>query len=115
MSMEHPELDLDAIRRALGEELQALSDTSAAAAEERRPVEFDQQSVGRLSRMDALQVQAMAQAVEDRRQVRSQRVRAALKRLDEDEFGVCSQCGEDIPAGRIATDITVARCITCSR
>ncbi|HIC28915.1 MAG TPA: TraR/DksA family transcriptional regulator, partial [Rhodospirillales bacterium] len=45
----------------------------------------------------------------------SQRVRAALKRLDEDEFGICSQCGEDIPAGRIATDITVARCITCSR
>jgi len=108
-------LDLDVIRRALEDELRALSNTSAAAADERRPVELDQQSVGRLSRMDALQVQAMAQALEARRQTRSQHVRAALKRLDEDEFGICSQCGEDIPAGRIATDITVARCITCSR
>ena len=115
MSKEHTEHDFAAIRRTLEEELQALSDTSAAAADERRPVELDQQSVGRLSRMDALQVQAMAQALEGRRQARSQRVRAALKRLDEDEFGICGECGEDIPADRIATDITVARCITCSR
>ena len=64
--------------------------------------------------MDAIQVQAMAQALEARRQARSQRVRAAIKRLDEDEYGICSKCGEDIPPGRIATDITVARCVGCS-
>ena len=106
--------DLNAVQRALEEELRALTDSSAAAAEERRPVELDQQSVGRLSRMDAIQVQAMAKAVEERRQGRTQRLKAALRRLDEDEFGICTQCGEDIPQGRLATDITVSRCVTCS-
>ena len=106
--------DTAAVRRALEEELRSLANTSAAAADERRPVELDQQSVGRLSRMDALQVQAMAKAVESRRQARSQRLRAALQRLDDGEFGICTECGEDIPPGRIATDVTVARCVTCS-
>jgi DnaK suppressor protein len=106
--------DPKAVRRALEAELRALTDSSAAAADDRRPVELDQQSVGRLSRMDALQVQAMAKAVEERRQGRTQRLKAALRRLDEDEFGICAQCGEDIPLERIATDITVARCVACS-
>jgi DnaK suppressor protein len=51
-----------AIKAALEQEQAELMDISAAGADERRPVELDQQSVGRLSRMDALQVQAMAQA-----------------------------------------------------
>lgn len=109
------ELDLVAIRKALERELAELNDLRDGAAEERRPVELDQQSVGRLSRMDALQVQAMANAVETRRQSRAAQLRAALKRLDEDEYGYCVGCGDDIPVKRLETDLTIARCVNCSR
>jgi len=109
------DLDLDAIRRALEQELTDLTEHSAAAADERRPVELDQQSVGRLSRMDAMQVQAMANAVETRRQSRAAQLKAALRRLDEGDFGYCAGCGEEIPPKRLETDLTITRCVTCTR
>ena len=108
------DLDLESIRRALMAERDVLAESSAAGAEARRPVTLDQQSVGRLSRMDAMQVQAMAQAVEVRRQGRLQRIEAALQRLDEGDYGFCLECGEDIPMKRLAFDLTLAHCVDCA-
>jgi len=108
------DLDLDAIRRRLEAERAELLALSAGAAEERRPVELDQQSIGRLSRMDAMQVQAMAQAVEGRRRGRLQAIEAALKRLESDDYGTCDDCGEDIPAKRLAVDPATRRCVDCA-
>ena len=108
------DLDLDAIRQRLEAERDELLDLSAAAAEERRPVELDQQSVGRLSRMDAMQVQAMAQAVEGRRRERLLRIAAAMRRLEEGDFGYCAECGEDIPIKRLEVDPTIACCVDCA-
>ncbi len=88
---------------------------SAASAGERRPVELDQQSVGRLSRMDAMQIQAMAQALEARRQGRLQLIDAALRRLEDGDYGYCVNCGEKIPVGRLSIDPTISRCIDCAQ
>lgn len=108
------DLDLAAIRAALETERAEILSTSASAAGERKPVELDQQSVGRLSRMDALQVQAMAQAVEERRQARLLRIDAALKRLDDGDYGYCTECDEDIPVARLKVDPTTTRCVDCA-
>lgn len=93
-------------------ELRAQSETSAAS---RAPVTLDQQSVGRLSRMDAMQAQAMAQATERRRLTRTRQVEAALKRIEEGEYGYCLTCGEEIEERRLATDAAAPLCIACSR
>ncbi len=106
--------DIKAARQALERQRSEIEELSASAAEGRRPVELDQQSVGRLSRMDALQVQAMAQAVEARRRERLQRIEAALGRIEDGDFGACVACGEDIPAKRLAIDPTVGRCVDCA-
>ena len=106
--------DIKAARKALERERGEIEEMSAAAAEERRPVELDQQSVGRLSRMDALQVQAMAQAVETRRQGRLQRIEAALGRIEDGEYSYCAECGEEIPPKRLAIEPTMERCVDCA-
>ena len=106
--------DLKAAIQALKREHGELEELSAAGAEERRPVELDQQSVGRLSRMDALQVQAMAQAVDARRRVRLQRIEAALRRIDDGEYGYCAVCGEEIQPKRLAIEPTSERCVDCA-
>lgn len=93
----------------------ALTDSSAATSENRTPVALDQQSVGRLSRMDAMQVQAMAQAEEDRRQHRLRLISAALLRLDEGEYGYCMTCGVDIPEKRLDVDAAAAQCVDCAK
>jgi DnaK suppressor protein len=108
------DLDLQAIKQALEAERDDLLHVSDASAEEQRPVELDQQSVGRLSRMDALQVQAMAQALDARRQGRLLRIEAALRRLDAGDFGFCEECGDDIPAKRLEIDPATERCVDCA-
>ena len=108
------DVDLQAIRRALEGERADLLHESEATAEEQRPVALDQQSVGRLSRMDALQVQAMAQALEARRQGRLLRIEAALRRLDAGDYGFCEECGEKIPAKRLEIDAVTERCVDCA-
>ena len=103
--------DLDAMKARLELERASLLEVSSSAAAERRPVELDQQSVGRLSRMDAMQVQAMAQAVEVRRRGRLHRIEAALKRLESGNYGYCLSCDEDIPAKRLEIDPATDRCV----
>ena len=110
---ERDDLDLVTIRQALlseRDEVVAMRDAHAAEA---KPVTLDQQSVGRLSRMDAIQVQAMAKVVAARRAVRLQRIDEALARIEEGEFGYCDGCGEDIPAKRLAIDFAITHCIKC--
>ena len=106
--------DLRALRAQLVERLEALRDTSETTADNRRPVELDQTSVGRVSRMDAMQVQVMAVATEQRRHDEAKRIEAAIKRIDEGEYGYCTACGEDIAEKRLAADPTVATCIRCA-
>ena len=78
-------------------------------------VELDQQSVGRLSRMDALQSQAMAKAQKQRRQGVRQSLELALQRLDTDEFGYCEQCGEIIDLNRLMANPIITKCISCMK
>ena len=92
-------------------ELAALSDD---AAEKRKPVELDQQSVGRLSRQDALQQQAMAKAQDARRLMEIRKIDAALQRIGEGAFGWCEECGEEIAVRRLEIDPTALLCVTCA-
>lgn len=92
-------------------ELRALLATGEDAA---RVVELDQTSVGRLSRMDALQGQAMSQERARRRQTELQRIAAALRRLDRGEYGDCLDCGEPIDVRRLEMAAAVTLCIRCA-
>ena len=83
--------------------------------EDRKPVGLDQTAVGRLSRMDALQVQAMQIETNRRRHVELKRIESALSRLKDAEFGYCIICGEEIEDKRLNIDPTVPNCIACSR
>lgn len=101
-------------RSRLHDLLAELDREDAAGAEGRQTVTLDQQSVGRLSRMDALQQQAMARAQSVRRARRRRQIRAALARIEAGEFGYCEDCGEPIPAGRLDLDLAIARCVSCA-
>jgi DnaK suppressor protein len=102
------------VDRRLRARLAELEELSSGSGESRAAVELDQTRVGRLSRMDALQGQAMAQATEVRRQQEIRRIRAALERLAEGEFGACVQCGEEIADKRLELDPAVPTCIDCA-
>ena len=83
----------DEARAALIARQEELALEAAANADSTDTVELQQDSVGRLSRMDALQQQAMAQAQARRRAQERTRIGAALERLDDGEWGYCLTCG----------------------
>ncbi|MDZ5698507.1 MULTISPECIES: TraR/DksA family transcriptional regulator [Phyllobacteriaceae] len=105
---------LQKFRPRLEQELAEIDRLSTDNANWSAPVELDQQSVGRVSRIDAMQMQAMSQAVQRRRMHRRHLLLQALKRMDEGEFGYCTECGEEIPPGRLNVDPTFAACVRCA-
>jgi DnaK suppressor protein len=92
-------------------ELQNLAEIGDASA---AVVELDQSKVGRLSRMDAMQAQAMAKASSNRRKVTLTKITAALKRIDDGEYGNCRKCEEPINPKRLEFDPTATHCIECA-
>jgi DnaK suppressor protein len=79
-----------------------------------KPVELDQTRVGRLSRIDALQGQAMSQETQQRRQQALRQITLALRRIDDEDYGYCQTCGEDIPPERLVADPAANYCVACA-
>jgi len=78
-------------------------------------VKLDQSGVGRLSRMDALQQQAMAMSLRERMLTRQLKLRAALDRVTGGCYGLCCQCDDEIEDTRLESDpasVFCARCMT---
>jgi len=83
-------------------------------AEDKAPVELDQARLGRLSRMDAMQQQAMALELDRRRDVQIKRIEGAFLRLEKGAYGECARCNERIDEKRMDNDPTVFFCIACA-
>jgi DnaK suppressor protein len=105
---------LKEFREALQRHAVQISAAEEQTSAERAPVELDQQAIGRLSRMDALQVQAMAQETSRRRARELRRIEAALARIDEGDYGYCLECGEEIAVRRLELDPAAPLCVGCA-
>ncbi|MGM0430813.1 MAG: TraR/DksA family transcriptional regulator [Pseudomonadota bacterium] len=104
---------IEAFKKQLEEQKQQLLESEEASKDDTKPVELDQQSIGRLSRMDAMQQQQMYQEQARRRKVHLQKIEGALRRIESGEFGECFVCGEDISLKRLQFDPAQTRCIDC--
>ncbi len=91
-----------------------LVEIDQASAGSRKAVELDQTSVGRLSRMDAMQGQAMNNAIAERRKLGLLKIESALKRIEDDEYGFCLRCGEEIAKKRLDYDPATLHCLDCA-
>lgn len=107
--------EIERFRKQLLDLREDLLSTSDTRDETSGTVHLDQQSVGRLSRMDALQSQALAQAGKERANHQLRLIAAALMRIERDEFGDCLECGEPINPKRLEVDPTTLYCIECAR
>lgn len=108
------ETELGQMRALITARLTEIDEQDNLGAEGQSTVVLDQQSVGRLSRMDALQNQAMAKAQQSRRDAERARLNRALAAMDEGEYGYCEDCGEDIPLARLRLDPGATRCVSCA-
>lgn len=93
----------------LREELQQLLENSSDGAQ---PVSLDE-PIGRLSRMDAMQQQSMVQANRRTTKTRLTRIESALRRHENDEYGLCVGCEEEIGYARLKAQPEALFCIDC--
>lgn len=113
--MDEPvQFDVSVFRDRLIARRKELMELAESSADSRKPVELDQTRVGRLSRMDALQNQAMSLEAARRREQELQRIEASLKRIEDGDYGYCVTCGEQIPLRRLELDPTLPTCVDCA-
>ena len=110
----YSEKELTVHRKNINEQLKNIESLEETARDAAQTVTLDQSRVGRLSRMDALQGQAMAKATVQRRQLELVQLRKALKRIDDGSFGECSECLEQIDPRRVTHNPAVALCLNCA-
>lgn len=102
-------------RALIEKRLSELTAADSSRRDEARPVELDQTRVGRLSRQDALQTQALSVAALERNRAHINRLRLALKKIDDGDYGWCEECGEAIPDARLEIDPAADYCVACAR
>ena len=95
---------------ALAEQIQAtLAQTEASEAS----IAPDN-AIGRLTRMEAIQAQAMSAAGRHRLKKRLAQVERALEQIEKGDYGTCVRCGEAIPRGRLEIMPEARLCVTCA-
>jgi len=112
--MERTAAELDELRALMIARRAALMAAGKTTDDAAAVVELDQARMGRLSRMDAMQSQAMSVEMGRRNERELTAIKAALLRMDEDEYGECSRCGEDIAMPRLRANPVAMLCIECA-
>ncbi len=102
------------IKRRLEQMHNDLRTGADSVHDDAKPVQLDQASVGRLSRMDAMQGQAMAIETRRRREIQLRRIELALARIASGDYGTCQSCEADIDPRRLKIDPTASLCIACA-
>ncbi len=108
-------VQLGEIRQELLRALNRLERSMKISNTHARPVELEQDTVGRLSRIDAIQNQGLTQSLQAREQVHLANLLDALRRIEEGSYGVCGACGGGIPFERLVIFPETRTCAGCAK
>lgn len=108
------EEQIQKFRKSLLENREILKTAIEGENESSKTVELDQSKVGRLSRMDALQGQAMTQETKHRHEEGLRKISSALSRVESGDYGYCLKCDELISTARLEVDPAASLCINCA-
>lgn len=109
------DIELEYFKNRLEERFEEILAGEESRKRESAPVELDQARVGRLSRMDAMQQQAMSQASSRLVELERQRIQTALTRMEAGDYGYCILCDEEIAEKRLRFDPSLLTCISCAQ
>jgi len=115
MNEELTKTQLDALKQQLLDLKAELTQLLAMNELASDTVELDQSKMGRLTRIDALQQQAMAQANRSSSQKRLKRVLQSLVAMQAGEYGFCDVCGNTIPLARLQVKPESELCVACQQ
>lgn len=104
----------ESFRPKIEARIHELEDSMESTKQDREAISPDK-SIGRLSRLDSMQMQQMALGMNSRMQEEVRQLKEALKRIDNARFGTCDLCRKDIPMERLEFQLDATICVDCFR
>ena len=101
------------IKETIKKEINTLKKQILILEEKTKPIAPDC-SLGRLTRLEAMGEQDVANKVLDEARLRFTRLNNALQRIDKPMFGICIECEEEIGLGRMSVRPESVRCVECA-
>lgn len=95
------------------QEIRETQKDIASLSELVKPVAPDN-AIGRLSRMDAIGNKSINEASLNRARAKLEQLKSALDALDDPDFGLCIECDEEIPMGRLMLMPESRLCVHCA-
>ncbi len=72
-------------------------------------------SIGRISRMDAINNKGVMEAALRQAEQKLKGLEVMLTQVDDQDFGICKRCGNAIPFGRLLIMPDSPYCVACAR
>jgi DnaK suppressor protein len=106
---------LETIRSELLRALTKLERSLKISGDNGRARDLEQDTVGRLSRIDAIQNAGFMQNLQEREREALRQVVEALRRIEDGCYGLCGSCGGPIPFERLQVFPETLSCASCAR
>ncbi len=103
----------DEIRAKIEAELIETEKKIADLEELSKPIP-PENSLGRITRMDAINNASVAKAALREAKRKYGKLKHALSKIDEPDYGLCSNCKHPIPEGRLMLMPESTRCVRCA-
>lgn len=107
------EAEKEELKIIIDEQVQSVQEEIEELKELTKPVKLDA-SVGRLSRMDAINNKAINDKQLREKKSTLQKLERAQERCKEGKLGTCLKCGNEIPFGRLKFMPYTTRCVSCA-
>lgn len=105
--------DKKLIKEVISKQINALVEEIKILEDSAKPIAPDS-AYGRLSRMDAINNKAIVDAALNDKRTTLDRYKYTLTRIDTEEYGKCSKCGQDIAFKRLMSIPYANLCIKCA-
>jgi len=107
--------DKEKLKRLIVNQIADLEKQINLSEESSQTVELDQTLAGRVSRIDAIQQQKMAESSNLRDKKLVIDLKTALEKLPNDDYGICQECDEPISIARLQIKPESIYCISCQQ
>jgi len=103
---------LESIEQIIRQNLEYLAAEIIELEELTKPIPLDA-SIGRISRMDAINNKTINEAALRDKKKLVKRLERTLDQINDKDFGLCRKCGKKIPYGRLEYMPHTTRCVNC--
>ena len=105
--------DRSQIKSRIEDDIQEAKLLIAELEELTQPIAPDD-AIGRLSRMEAINNKSVNEHLLAKTRAKLQKLEASLARVDQEAYGLCSNCREAIPLGRLMMLPEAEKCVDCA-